>query len=112
MRARSFNPAGWKKGFVVNFPIVDGVKTYPAQIRYQGKVNVKGDNGHTYRCLKLAYMDRDDDANKWKKIVDFYISDDDNHVPVRLDLHLKFGSAKAFVTSISGLRNAQGALVK
>ena len=112
MRARSFNPAGWKKGFVVNFPIVDGVKTYPAQLRYQGKVNVKGDNGRTYRCLKLAYMDRDDDANKWKKIVDFYVSDDENHVPVRLDLHLKFGSAKAYITSISGLRNAEGARVK
>ena len=112
MRARSFNPTGWKKGFAVNFPIVDGVKVYPAQLRYQGKVNVKGDNGHTYRCLKLAYMDRDDDEKKWKKIVDFYVSDDANHVPVRLDLHLKFGSAKAFITSISGLRNAEGALVK
>ena len=112
LRARSFNPTGWKKGFVVNFPIVDGKKRYPAQLRYQGKVNVKADNGHTYRCLKLAYMDKDDDENKWKKIVDFYVSDDSNHVPIRLDLHLKFGSAKAFMTNVTGIRNAEGALVK
>ncbi len=112
LRARSFNPTGWTKGFVVNFPIVDGTKRYPAQIRYQGKVNVKADNGHTYRCLKLAYMDRDDDENKWKKIVDFYVSDDANHVPIRLDMHLKFGSAKAFMTSVTGLRNAEGARIK
>ena len=112
MRARSFNPTGWKKGFAVNFPIVDGRKVYPAQVRFQGIVNVKADNGHTYRCLKLAYMDKDDDENKWKKIVDFFITDDDNHVPVRLDLHLRFGSAKAFVTGISGLNNAENALVK
>lgn len=112
LRARSFDPTSWKKGFVVNFPIVDGVKRYPAQLRYQGKVNVKADNKHTYRCLKLGYFDKDEDANKWKKVVDFYVSDDENHVPIRLDLHLRFGSAKAFMTSISGLRNAEKALVK
>lgn len=112
LRARSFNPTGWKKGFVVNFPIVDGVKRYPAQIRYMGKVNVKADNRHTYRCLKLAYMDKDEDSRRWKKVVDFYVSDDANHVPIRLDLHLRFGSAKAFMTSVTGLRHAEGARIK
>lgn len=111
LRARSFDPTGWKKGFVVNFPIVDGRKRYPAQLRYQGKVNVKADNKHTYRCLKLAYMENEKNKG-WKKIVDFYVSDDDNHVPIRLDLHLRFGSAKAYMTSVTGLRNAEKALVK
>ncbi len=111
LRARSFDPTGWKKGFVVNFPIVDGRKRYPAQLRYQGKVNVKADDKHTYRCLKLAYMENEKNKG-WKKIVDFYVSDDDNHVPIRLDLHLRFGSAKAFMTSVTGLRNANKALVK
>lgn len=111
LRARSFDPTGWKKGYVVNFPIVDGRKRYPAQLRYQGKVNVKADDKHTYRCLKLAYMENEKD-NEWKKIVDFYVSDDENHVPIRLDLHLRFGSAKAFMTSVTGLRNANKSLVK
>lgn len=111
LRARSFDPAQWKKGYVVNFPIVDGKKRYPAQLRYQGKVNVKADNNHTYRCLKLAYMEKEGDKG-WKKIVDFFVSDDDNHVPIRLDLHLRFGSAKAYMTSVTGLRHAEKALVK
>ena len=75
-------------------------------------MNIKADNGHTYRCLKLAYMDKDDDSNKWEKIVDCFVSDDENHIPVRLDLHLKFGSAKAFMTNVTGLRNAEKAKVK
>ena len=111
LRARSFNPTGWSKGYVVRFPIVDGTKRYPAQLRYQGKVNVKADNKHTYRCLKLAYMENEN-GEGYKKIVDFYISDDDNHVPIRLDMHLRFGSAKAYMTSVSGLRHAVNSLVK
>jgi hypothetical protein len=31
---------------------------------------------------------------------------------VRLDLFLRFGSAKAFVTSMKGLRNPEASLVK
>lgn len=111
LRARSFNPTGWKKGYDVNFPIVDGNSHYPAKIQFQGKTNVKADNGHTYRCLKLAYMENEH-GKGFKKIVDFYISDDANHIPIRLDMHLKFGSAKAYMTSMTGIRNTITSQVK
>lgn len=55
---------------------------------------IKADNGMKYRCLQLSYLELDD--GKYKNIVDFYVSDDENHVPIRLDMFLKFGSAKAF----------------
>ncbi|MGI6243552.1 MAG: DUF3108 domain-containing protein [Prevotella sp.] len=111
MRARSFDPSGWKKGHDVNFPMADGKKRYPAKLRYEGKQNVKTDNGHTYRCLKLAYMENDK-GEGFEKIVDFYVTDDNNHVPVRLDMHLRFGSAKAFLVNMRGVRSQAGALVK
>ena len=31
LRARSFNPANWKKGYTVKFPIADGKNRTPAQ---------------------------------------------------------------------------------
>ncbi|EFI71868.1 conserved hypothetical protein [Segatella baroniae B14] len=34
--------------------------------------------------------------------VDFYVTDDSNHIPVRLDMYLRFGTAKAFLTGIKG----------
>ncbi len=110
IRARSFNPEGWKKGKVIDFPMVDGNSCDPARIVYRGKQVVKGDNGVKYRCLQLSYMEKDGD--KWKKVVDFYVTDDDNHIPVRLDMFLRFGSAKAFVVGIKGNRNAIASVVK
>lgn len=111
MRARSFNPATWKKGHAVDFPMADGNSRYPAKLHYEGKENVKADNGHTYRCLKLAYLENEG-GKGFKKIVDFFVTDDDNHVPVRLDMHLRFGSAKAFLVGMKGLRNRVGSQVR
>ena len=104
LRARSFNPTGWKKGHDVNFPMVDGNSCYPGKIRFEGVVNIKADNGHTYRCLQLSYMENENNEG-FKKIVDFFISDDENHIPVRLDMHLRFGAAKAFLVGMKGIRN-------
>ena len=89
----------------------DGDGTQPARLRYEGKTNIKADNGHTYRCLKLAYMESKD-GGEYKKIVDFYVTDDANHVPVRLDMHLKFGAAKAFLSNMKGVKEAITSLVK
>lgn len=103
LRARSFNPEGWKSGHEIDFPIADGKNISPARLRYSGKVKIKADNGIKYRCLKLSYLEKED--GKYKRIVDFYVSDDKNHIPVRLDMFLKFGAAKAFLVSMKGLRN-------
>ncbi len=110
LRARSFNPDGWKSGHEIDFPIADGKNISPAKLRYSGKVKIKADNGVKYRCLKLSYLEKED--GKYKRIVDFYVSDDKNHIPVRLDMFLKFGSAKAFLVSMQGLRNPITSAVK
>lgn len=104
LRARSFNPTNWKRGHYVNFTMVDGRSRFPARIRYEGKMNVKADNGATYRCLKLAYQENED-GKGYKKIVDFFVTDDDNHIPIRLDMYLRFGSAKAFMVGMRGIKN-------
>lgn len=104
MRARSFNAAGWSRGHIVNFPMADGNKRYPAKIRYDGVHRIKAENGHTYRCLKLSYLENEK-GKGFKPLVDFYVTDDENHVPVRLDMHLRFGSAKAFLVGMRGVKN-------
>ena len=54
--------------------------------------------------------DRDDD--KYREIVRFYVTDDENHVPIRLDMFLKFGSAKAFLTNMKGVKNPLNSIVQ
>lgn len=103
MRARSFSAEGWKKGHIVKFPIADAMGSKTAQLKYRGVEVVKADDGNRYRCLALSYMEPE--GKKLKEIVRFYVTDDLNHIPVRLDMFLNFGSAKAFLTSMRGIRN-------
>jgi len=112
LRARSFNPEGWEKGHVVKFPIADGNGIDRAQLRYRGKSTIKADDGRRYRCLELSYMEYDSDDRKFREIVRFYVTDDSNHIPIRLDMFLRFGSAKAFLTQMKGARNAVTSIVK
>lgn len=110
LRARSFNPEGWKSGKCINFPITDGTRITPAVLEYKGKTTVKADNGVKYRCLQLAYKELDD--GEYKEIVRFFVTDDSNHVPVRLDMSLKFGSAKAFLVGAKGVKSKMTSIVK
>lgn len=103
LRARSFDPSNWKKGYVVDFPIADGTKQISGRLKFSGRSTVKADNGKKYRCLELSYMEQE--KGKWKEIVRFFVTDDKNHIPVRLDLFLRFGSAKAFLVTSKGVRN-------
>ena len=102
LRARSFSIAGWKPGHIISFPIADGNGTTPAQLKYRGKKTVKADNGIKYPCIELSYMEKE--KGKWKEIVRFYVTDDARHIPIRLDMFLRFGSAKAFLTNMKGVK--------
>lgn len=108
LRARSMDPTNWQKGHREIFMMADGKHCSQQSIVYRGKQTVKLDDMKAqYRCLVFSFMEKE--GKKEKEIIKFYITDDDNHLPVRLDLALNFGSAKAFMTSCSGLRNPQGA---
>ena len=110
LRARSFDPSNWTKGHEVKFPIADGNSVDNAILRYRGKSTVKADNGKKYRCLELSYMELE--KGKYKEIVRFYVTDDKNHVPVRLDMFLRFGSAKAFLNGMHGVKNPLTSVVQ
>ena len=112
LRARNYDPTGWNKGQVIKIPIADGDDTKTALLKYRGKSNIKADNGVKYRCLVLSYMEKEEGQKDYKEIVRFYVTDDSNHIPVRLDMFLRFGSAKAFLVSMKGNKNPVTAVVK
>ena len=98
LRARSFTTTGWKAGHTINFPIADGNGINPAGLKFNGRKVVKADNNKKYNCLELSYSEKED--NKWREIARFYVTDDNSHIPIRLDMFLKFGAAKAFLTNM------------
>lgn len=104
LRARSFDPTSYKKGDKILFPMATGREVEEQTLIYRGKKNFKAENDVKYRCLVFSLVEYDK-KGKEKEVITFYVTDDKNHLPVRLDLYLNFGSAKAFLRSIEGNRH-------
>ena len=104
LHARSFKTDNIHKGDKLHLPMADGHKVEDITLIFRGKENFKvKSSGKTYPCLVFSLVEYPD--GKEKEIITFYISDDENHIPVRLDLFLRFGVAKAYLSSSKGLRH-------
>ena len=104
LRARNFEASKLKVGDKIPLPIADASDIANSWLKYNGITDVKMKNSDTkYRCLVFSFIEREDGKNH--ELIRFYITDDKNHLPVRLDMFLSFGSAKAYLTGYKGLRN-------
>lgn len=102
-QARSYDPKDYVVGQRIKFPMATGRQVEEQTLIYRGPKKITAENDTTYRCLVFSLVEYKD--NKEKEVITFYITDDRNHLPVRLDLYLNFGSAKAFLKSVSGARH-------
>lgn len=109
--ARSFDATNYKPGHRIRFPMATGKKVEEQILIYKGKEEFEANDDVTYRCLVFTLLDYEE-KKKEKELLRFYITDDANHLPVRIDFFLKFGTAKAFYVSGTGLRNPQTSVVK
>ncbi|MBQ7514315.1 MAG: DUF3108 domain-containing protein [Prevotella sp.] len=104
LRARNFDASKLKKGDKIPLPISDARHLSNSWLKFNGTTNLKmKNNNDKYRCLVFSFIERENGKNT--ELIRFYISDDKNHLPVRLDMFLSFGSAKAYLTGFKGLRN-------
>ena len=83
--------------------------TWPSGVPFLKK-NFEAEDGVKYRCLVFSLVEYR--KNKEKEVITFYVTDDLNHLPVRLDLYLNFGSAKAFLSEIKGNRHPLTSIIK
>ena len=100
LQARSYDASKYKPGQKILFSMATGREIEKQTLIYRGKENYKAENDVTYRCLVFSLVEYKD--NEEKEVITFYVTDDRNHLPVRLDMYLNFGSAKAFLTNIKG----------
>ena len=104
LRARNFDASKLKEGENIPMPVADASSVANSWLKYTGKTTLKmKNNNKKYRCLTFSFIEREDGKNH--ELIRFYITDDKNHLPVRLDLFLSFGSAKCYLTGYKGLRN-------
>ena len=102
-QARSYNPKDYTVGQKIKFPMATGRRVEEQTLIYRGMKNITAENDTTYRCLVFSFVEYTD-KGKEKEVITFYITDDKNHLPVRLDMFLNIGSAKAFLKSVTGNR--------
>ncbi len=111
LRARSFNGSDFTDGQRIEFQMADGKDVEKQTLIYRGKKNfTTKETKITYRCMVFSFVELKD--KKEKEVITFYVTDDDNHLPVRLDMFLKFGVAKAYMTTAKGVRNEQTSIIK
>jgi hypothetical protein len=104
LRARNFDASSLKKGDKIAMPISDATKISNSWLTYRGKENFKIDaTKEKFRCLVFSFYEREKDGIH--ELIRFYVTDDQNHIPVRLDMFLSFGSAKAYLHSYKGVRS-------
>lgn len=84
----------------VNF--VSGRKKVSMRVVYDGKEQMKANDGKKYNCIKLTLYIHDEAFDNGKEAMKVYISDDDNRMPIRLDTKLKVGSTRAVLKSYKG----------
>ncbi len=111
LRARNFDSSKFKKGQNIPMPISDAKHLSNSWLKYRGKETFKMDGTNDkYRCLVFSFIEREDGKNH--ELIRFYITDDTNHIPVRLDMFLSFGSAKAFLKGYKGVRSPMTSKIK
>lgn len=104
LRARSFKVDNLRKGEKLHFPMADGHKVEDITLIYRGRKDFHMKTTDVnYQCLVFSFVEYPN--GKEKEVITFYISDDENHIPVRLDLFLRFGVAKAYLNKSKGLRH-------
>ena len=100
-RARNFSAEHFMQGHQTTLPLATGRKVEEETLICLGDNTIKAKDGKKYACKGFSLYAFDKDGDK-KEILRFYITDDANRLPVRIDFYLKIGSAKAYLKEVKG----------
>ena len=100
--ARTIDFGSMKVGQRLSFPVATGKRIEPQYLIYRGKTVMENDKDIKFNCITVSLVEIDSKGRE-RDIINFYVTDDKNKLPVLLDLALNFGSAKAKLTNYQGL---------
>lgn len=101
--SRSFDTDKLHVGNRMQFPMVTGMKVEEQNLIYLGKETVEALSGESYRCQVFSLVQKKKSKEgrlEDQEVIRFYTTDDERHLPIQLDLILKFGVAKAKLASV------------
>jgi len=101
--ARSINFSQYKQGDKIPFNMFLGSNVYSMYIKYVGKEAVKTKYG-TINTLKLQPLLLKGNSFKGGEDMTVWVTDDNNHVPVRIESKLSVGSIKVDLQQYENLK--------
>jgi Protein of unknown function (DUF3108) len=99
---RSMNYSGLKEGDLIIFQTFFGDEIFALKIRYRGKDIVKTGLGKI-SCYRFAPVTEVGRAFATEDEMTIWISDDANHLPIRVKMNLRVGSIKCDLIEFSNL---------
>ena len=103
--ARTLEYKNVKNGdsFMMNIFIDDS--NYVLGIKFLGRETIKGKDGNTYKCIKLAPILIVDRVFKTQNDMILWISDDKNKIPIKIYSAISIGAVYVDLYRYSGLKN-------
>jgi len=102
---RNMDLSNAKEGDIISMQCFVDKEVWPLQIRYVGKEVIETELGD-YRCLKFRPIVQRGRVFKEEEDMTVWISDDLNHIPMRVKADVLVGSIKMDITSAKNLANA------
>jgi len=108
--ARNINYNSYKPGDKIPFTMFLDDKVYSLYIKYIGKEKIKTRMG-TYNSIKISPLLIEGTIFKGGDKMTVYVSDDENHLPLRVESPILVGSIKVDLMAYDNLRNPFTSLV-
>lgn len=109
--ARNIDYSKYKPGDKIPFNMFLDDQVYSLYIRYVGKEIIKTKYG-TFRAIKIAPLLIEGTMFKGGEKMMVWVTDDENHIPVRIDSPIAIGSIKVDLMEYQNLRHPMSALLK
>jgi hypothetical protein len=109
--ARNIDYNQYKEGDKIPFNMFLDDKVYPLYIRYVGKEKIKTRYG-TYNTIKIVPLLIEGTIFKGGEKMMVWVTDDNNHIPVRVNSPILVGSIKVDLFEYKNLKNPLSSLVK
>ena len=103
--ARNLDLTNAKEGDVFTINSIVDKEIWPLKIRYIGKEKIKCDIG-TFNCVKFRPIVQKGRIFKHEEDLNVWLTDDKNHVPLRAQAKILFGSIKLDIVGVKNLANA------
>ena len=102
---RNLDYTGMKPGYKHYIQFISGRKPVDMYVNYLGTSSIKANNGKTYEVINISMTIHDDAFTNPKESLRASLTNDQNRIPVIINTSLKFGSVRAVLREVSGLRH-------